>query len=76
VRAADRIDLGAVTMITAHQLLRQWDAGQPLWSWNGHEHRIQCMAFEILRWFITRPNDLEPLQRIADGGKEGAQPSP
>jgi hypothetical protein len=73
VRAADRIDLGAVTMITAHQLLRQWDAGQPVWSWNGHEHRVQCMAFEILRWFITRPSDLEPLQRIADGGKEGAQ---
>ena len=27
----------------------------------------------ILRWFITRPSDLEPLQRVADGGKEGAQ---
>jgi hypothetical protein len=69
VRAADRIDLGVVTMITAHQLLRQWDAGQPVWSWkmDGHEHRVQCMAFEILRWFITRPSDLEPLQRLITG---------
>ena len=75
MRAADRIDLGAVTMSPARQLLQQWDAGRSVWSWrvDGNEHRVQCMAFEILRWFLDRPCDLKPLQRIADGGKEGAQ---
>jgi hypothetical protein len=68
-------DHGDLTMIAAQQLLRQWDAGRPVWSWrvDGNEHRVQCMAFEILRWFLDRPRDLKPLQRIADGGKEGAQ---
>jgi hypothetical protein len=44
-------------MITARRLLRQWDAGQPVWSWKvgDNEHRIQCMVFEILRWFLNRP---------------------
>ena len=46
-----------MTMITASQLLRQWDDGRPVWSWrmDGHEHHIQCLGFEILRWFLTRP---------------------
>jgi hypothetical protein len=37
-------------------MLKQWDAGQPLWSWRmgGNEHHIQCMGFEILRWFLSR----------------------
>jgi hypothetical protein len=75
VRAADRIDLGAVTMITASQLLRQWDDGRPVWSWrmDGHEHHIHCLGFEILQWFLTRPCDLQPLQRLADSGKESAR---
>jgi hypothetical protein len=30
------------------------------------------LGFEILRWFLTRPCDLQPLQR-ADSGKESAQ---
>jgi len=62
-------------MITASQLLRQWDDGRPVWSWrmDGHEHHIQCLGFEILRWFLTRPCDLQPLQRLADSGKESAQ---
>jgi hypothetical protein len=30
------------------------------------EHRIQCMAFEILRRFIAHPCDFEALQRAKD----------
>ena len=62
-------------MITASQLLRQWDDGRPVWSWRmgEKEHQVQCMAFEILRRFLDRPCDLKPLQRIADGGKEPPQ---
>jgi hypothetical protein len=40
---------------------------------DGHEHHIQCLGFEILRWFLTHPCDLQPLQRLADSGKESAQ---
>ena len=62
-------------MITASPLLRQWDDGRPVWSWrmDGHEHHIHCLGFEILRWFLTRPCDLQPLQRLADSGKESAR---
>ena len=46
-----------MTMMPAWLLLRQWGAGQPVWSWRtgGNEHHIQCMAFEMLRWFLNRP---------------------
>ena len=64
-----------MTMITAHQLLRQWDAGQPVWSWrmDGNEHHIQCMAFEMLRWFLIRPSDLQPLECMVVNSKEPPQ---
>ena len=30
------------------------------------EHRIQCMAFEILRRFIAHPSDFEAIERAED----------
>ena len=40
-----------MTMMPAWLLLRQWGAGQPVWSWrmDGNEHHIQCMAFRSPR---------------------------
>ena len=31
-----------------------------------NEHRVQCMAFEILRRFIAHPCDLEAIERAND----------
>ena len=38
-------------MMPAWLLLKQWDPGQPVWSWrmDGNEHHIQCMAFRSPR---------------------------
>ena len=76
VRAVDRnIAHGAVTQLTAQNLLRQWDAGQSIWSWRlgGDEHLLHCMAFEILRWFCTRPVDLQIVERFVAGEQLPAQ---
>ena len=55
--------------ITASQLLRLWDDGRPVRSCTmgaDDEHRIQCMAFEILRRFIAHPCDFEAIERAED----------
>ena len=55
--------------ITASQLLRLWDDGYPVRSCKmgaDNEHRIQCMAFEILRRFIAQPCDFEAIERAKD----------
>ena len=31
-----------------------------------NEHRVQCMAFEILRRFIAHPSDFEAIERAED----------
>ena len=52
--------------ITASQLLRLWDDGRVVRSCKmgaDDEHRIQCMAFEILRRFIAHPCDFEAMER-------------
>ena len=57
-------------MITPTQLLRQWDDGYPVRSCkmgaDNNEHRIQCIAFEVLRRFIAHPSDFEALQHAKD----------
>ena len=55
--------------ITASQLLRLWDDGRVVRSCKmgaDDEHRIQCMAFEILRRFIAHPCDFEAIERASD----------
>ena len=55
--------------ITASQLLRLWDDGYPVRSCKigaDDEHRIQCMAFEILRRFIAHPCDFEAIAHASD----------
>ena len=55
--------------ITASQLLRLWDDGRVVRSCKmgaDDEHRIQCMAFEILRRFIAHPSDFEAIARASD----------
>ena len=56
--------------MTPTQLLRQWDDGYPVRSCkmgaDNNEHRIQCMAFEILRRFIAHPSDFEAIERAED----------
>jgi hypothetical protein len=55
--------------ITASQLLRLWDDGRIVRSCKmgaDDEHRIQCMAFEILRRFIAHPCDFEAIERAND----------
>ena len=55
--------------ITASQLLRLWDDGRVVRSCKigaDDEHRIQCMAFEILRRFIAHPSDFEAIERAND----------
>ena len=55
--------------ITASQLLRLWDDGRVVRSCKmgaDDEHRIQCMAFEILRRFIAHPCDFEAIERAED----------
>ena len=55
--------------ITASQLLRLWDDGRVVRSCKmgaDDEHRIQCMAFEILRRFIAHPSDFEAIERAED----------
>jgi len=56
-------------MLAARHLLRQWDAGQPVWSWRtgDNDHLIHHMAFEILRWFLARRCDVELLERFVAG---------
>ena len=60
-----------MTVIAARHLLRQWDAGQPIWSWRlgADTHLLHHMAFEILRWFLLRPVDLQILERFVADGK-------
>jgi hypothetical protein len=62
-------------MLAARYLLRQWDAGLPVWSWRlgGDEHLLHHMAFEILRWFLTRPRDLHILENFVAGAEVPAQ---
>jgi hypothetical protein len=62
-------------MMPAWLLLKQWDAGQPVWSWrmDGHEHHIQYMVFEMLPWFFIRPSDLQPLECMVVNSKEPPQ---
>ena len=55
--------------ITASQLLRLWDGGRVVRSCKmgaDDEHRIQCMAFEILRRFIAVPHDFEAIEHVKD----------
>ena len=55
--------------ITASQLLRLWDDGRVVRSCKmgaDDEHRIQCMAFEILRRFIAHPCHFEAIERAKD----------
>ena len=56
--------------MTPTQLLRQWDDGYPVRSCkmgaDNNEHRIQCIAFEVLRRFIAHPSDFEALQHAKD----------
>ena len=56
-------------MNLALYLLRQWDAGRPVWSrrTGDNEHLIHHMAFEILRWFLMVPRDVELLERFVAG---------
>jgi hypothetical protein len=60
-------------MNLACYLLRQWDAGRPVWSWRtgDDEHLIHHLAFEILRWFLMAPSDVELLERFVTVGEEG-----
>jgi hypothetical protein len=62
-------------MLAARHLLRQWDAGLPVWSWRlgAEEHLLHHMAFEILRWFLTRPRDLHILASFVAGAEVPAQ---
>ena len=54
--------------MTAARLLRQWDAGEPVWSWRmgEDEYRVQCLAFALLRRFIACPYEFEALERAFD----------
>ena len=49
------------------QLLRQWNCVVRSCRMGAdNKHRIQCMAFEILRRFISHPGDFEAIERAKD----------
>jgi hypothetical protein len=58
-------------MNLACYLLKEWDAGRPVWSWRtgDNDHLVHHLAFEILRWFLMVPRDVEMLERFV-GGEE------
>ena len=64
--SAPLLRTAASAQITASQLLRQCDDGYPVRSCRmgaDNEHRVQWLAFEILRRFIAVPHDYEAIGR-------------